>query len=74
MKQRRCMGRSHPPHVDRFYDAKLGPCPECGDHPSGFSSHMHTAKLNGVLYDQAERALKPPQATKEQVKRVKELL
>ena len=50
----RCMGRVE--HETRFYDKKLGACPECGCPVGELNTHLYRAKLDSHLWAQAQSA------------------
>lgn len=52
----RCMGRTD--HQERFYDKKHGACPECGCPPGAYNPHLYRAKVDNVLYAQADASVK----------------
>ena len=50
----RCMSPAD--HVDRFYDRKLGGCPECGCPAGAQNPHLYKARLDSHLWGQAAAA------------------
>ena len=50
----RCMSPAD--HDERFYDKKLGQCPECGCPVGELNTHLYRAKLDSHLWAQAASA------------------